>query len=182
MKKEGAKETDKDSEDKEIKEGEMPAGLKKYLDKKDDAKKESKEDDKVKEEGYGSMNASKDMKKEEPEAEKKDEKVKEEKEKDRVVARALLQALKGQSQQDVTEDEFAGDYATGEAGQWRNKGPKAHKPATIGDLVGEGQEDLDAIKMLAQGTLTSFQLHIGQEEWDRLVEELKDLEKRDVEQ
>ena len=33
LKKEGAKETDKDSEDKEIKEGEMPAGLKKYLDK-----------------------------------------------------------------------------------------------------------------------------------------------------
>merc|ERR1711881_495547 len=47
-----SKETDKDSEDKEIKEGEMPAGLKKYLDKKDDAKKESKEDDKEKEEGY----------------------------------------------------------------------------------------------------------------------------------
>ena len=41
LKKEGAKETEKDSEDKEIKEGEMPAGLKKYLDKKDDAKKES---------------------------------------------------------------------------------------------------------------------------------------------
>lgn len=39
----------------------------------------------------------------------------------------------------VDEDEFAGDYATGEAGQWRNKGPKAHKPATIGDLVGESQ-------------------------------------------
>ena len=38
-----AKETDKDSEDKEIKEGEMPAGLKKYLDKKDD-KKESMDD------------------------------------------------------------------------------------------------------------------------------------------
>ena len=53
----------------------------------------------------------------------------------------------------VDEDsEFAGDYATGEAGQWRNKGPKANKPATIGDLVGEsiaeGQEDLDAIKRL----------------------------------
>ena len=44
-----SKETDKDSEDKEIKEGEMPAGLKKYLDKKDDAKKESKEDGKEKE-------------------------------------------------------------------------------------------------------------------------------------
>ena len=43
-------------------------------------------------------------------------------------------------------------------------------------------KDLDAIKILAQGTLTYFQLHIGQEEWDKLVEELKDLEKRDVEQ
>jgi len=49
----------------------------------------------------------------------------------------------------VTEDgEFAGDYATGEAGQWRNKGPKANKPATIGDLVGEGQDDLDTIRRL----------------------------------
>jgi len=57
----------------------------------------------------------------------------------------------------VDEDEFAGDYKTGPEGQWRNKGPKANKPATIGDLVGasessepkkemlEGQEDLDAI-------------------------------------
>ncbi len=32
------KEETKDSEDKEIKEGELPAGLKKYLDKKDDKK------------------------------------------------------------------------------------------------------------------------------------------------
>ena len=39
----------------------------------------------------------------------------------------------------LPEGEFAGDYATGEAGQWRNKGPKANKPATIGDLVGESQ-------------------------------------------
>lgn len=57
------------------------------------------------------------------------------------------------SKEEVAEDgEFAGDYATGEAGQWRNKGPKANKPATIGDLVGEakdqGQNDLDAIKRL----------------------------------
>ena len=47
----------------------------------------------------------------------------------------------GKQMEEVTEDgEFAGDYATGEAGQWRNKGPKANKPATIGDLVGEGEE------------------------------------------
>ena len=62
-----SKETDKDSEDKEIKEGEMPAGLKKYLDKKDDAKKESTEDDKAKEK----VNAS--YKTEDADAENKDE-------------------------------------------------------------------------------------------------------------
>ena len=71
LKKEGTKETEKESEDKEIKEGEMPAGLKKYLDKKDD-KKESM-DDKEKEK----VNAS--YKSEDADAEKKDEKVKEEK-------------------------------------------------------------------------------------------------------
>ena len=71
-----AKETDKDSEDKEIKEGEMPAGLKKYLDKKDDKKESMDDKEKKKEEGY--MKAS--YKKEESDAEKKDEKVKEEKE------------------------------------------------------------------------------------------------------
>ena len=50
------------------------------------------------------------------------------------------------SKEEVAEDEFAGDYATGEAGQWRNKGPKANKPATIGDLVGESEElDEDAV-------------------------------------
>lgn len=50
------------------------------------------------------------------------------------------------SKEDVAEDgQFAGDFATGEAGQWRNKGPKANKPATVGDLVGEGKEDLAAM-------------------------------------
>jgi hypothetical protein len=31
---------------------------------------------------------------------------------------------------------------------------------------------------LAQGTLTAFQLHIGEEEWNKVLEELKDKEKR----
>ena len=52
----------------------------------------------------------------------------------------------------------------------------------LGGALTRALKDLDAIKILAQGTLTSFQLHIGQEEWNKLVEELKDLEKRDVEQ
>jgi len=52
----------------------------------------------------------------------------------------------------------------------------------LGGALTRALKDLDAVKILAQGTLTSFQLHIGQKEWDKLVEELKDLEKRDVEQ
>jgi hypothetical protein len=54
-------------------------------------------------------------------------------------------------EQGVAEGEFAGDYATGEAGQWRNKGPKANKPATIGDLVGE---EFDPLKHVAKDKQT----------------------------
>jgi hypothetical protein len=51
-----------------------------------------------------------------------------------------IRANYSDKEEPISEDEFAGDYATGEAGQWRNKGPKANKPATIGDLVGEGED------------------------------------------
>ena len=42
----------------------------------------------------------------------------------------------------------------------------------------------DFIKLddLSRGTLTAFQLHLGEEEWEKLIEELKDREKRNVEQ
>ena len=43
-------------------------------------------------------------------------------------------------------------------------------------------KELDALKILSQGTLTAFQLHIGKEEWKKIVEELYNKEKRDVEQ
>jgi hypothetical protein len=39
----------------------------------------------------------------------------------------------------VAEGEFAGHYQTGPEGQWRNKGPKANKPAKVGDLVGASE-------------------------------------------
>ena len=37
---------------------------------------------------------------------------------------------------------------------------------------------------MSEGTLTALQLHLGKEEWERIVQELKDKEKRlkDVEQ
>lgn len=57
----------------------------------------------------------------------------------------LVQRQKEKSEKVEEDGQFAGDFATGEAGQWRNKGPKANKPATVGDLVGEGQEDLSAM-------------------------------------
>mgnify|MGYP003154286371 CR=1 FL=1 len=31
---------------------------------------------------------------------------------------------------------------------------------------------------LAQGTLTAFQIYLGEDEWNRILEELKDKEKR----
>jgi len=52
----------------------------------------------------------------------------------------------------------------------------------LGGALTRALKDLNVIRTLAQGTLTAFQLHIGQERWDKLVKELKDLEKKDVEQ
>ena len=52
----------------------------------------------------------------------------------------------------------------------------------LGGALTRALKELDALKTLAQGTLTAFQLHIGDDEWGKLVEELKDLEKRNVEQ
>tara|TARA_R100000742_G_C4177298_1_gene13590 strand:- start:98 stop:310 length:213 start_codon:yes stop_codon:yes gene_type:complete len=45
-------------------------------------------------------------------------------------------------------------------------------------VVKEVQRNAD----IAQGTLTALQVHVGKEEWDKIVEELKDREKRHVEQ
>jgi len=43
-------------------------------------------------------------------------------------------------------------------------------------------EEINELKSLSQGTLTAFQLHIGKDEWEKLVVELYDKEKRNVEQ
>src|SRR5210317_1201332 len=68
-----SKDSDKDSEDKEIKEGELPAGLKKYLDKKDDkakdeeVKKESSHESEKKDEKKEAMHDSEEKKKDKEE-------------------------------------------------------------------------------------------------------------------
>ena len=39
-------------------------------------------------------------------------------------------------------------------------------------------KEVQANANLAQGTLTAFQLHIGEDKWEKVVEKLKDVEKR----
>ena len=41
-------------------------------------------------------------------------------------------------------------------------------------------QEVRANTTLSQGTLTAFQLHIGKDEWEKLVEELKDIDKREI--
>ncbi len=44
----------------------------------------------------------------------------------------------------------------------------------VRQLVKEVQRNAD----IAQGTLTALQIHVGEEDWNKIVEELKDREKR----
>ena len=65
LKKEGAKETDKDSEDKEIKEGDLPPALQKAIDKKKEESADKESDKEVKETlDAGEVSKEKDAKKE----------------------------------------------------------------------------------------------------------------------
>jgi len=56
------------------------------------------------------------------------------------------------------------------------------KVEILGSALTNALKELEALRTLSEGTLTAFQLHIGKDEWGKLVEELKDLEKRNVEQ
>ena len=38
---------------------------------------------------------------------------------------------------------------------------------------------LNALEQYTQGILTSFQIHIGKDEWEKIVEQLKDVNKRE---
>ena len=48
----------------------------------------------------------------------------------------------------------------------------------IGEVLNELIQKLQQVDQMAKGTLTAFQLNIGKDEWDKLVEELKDIESR----
>jgi|TARA_R110000803_G_scaffold103070_1_gene171178 hypothetical protein len=43
-------------------------------------------------------------------------------------------------------------------------------------VVGQMLKDLQQIDSLARGTLTAFQLHIGEKEWKKVLKELQDKE------
>ena len=53
-----------------------------------------------------------------------------------------------------------------------------NRVAKIGEVIHEMLGKLQQVDQMAKGTLTAFQLSIGKEEWDKLVEELKDVESR----
>lgn len=57
-----------------------------------------------------------------------------------------------------------------------------NKVAALTNVIRKLIEEINDIKSLSQGTLTAFQLHIGKDEWEKLVEELYDKDKRNVEQ
>jgi hypothetical protein len=65
-------------------------------------------------------------------------------------AEKIKRHLETQYKQGVAEGEFAGDYKIGPEGQWRNKGPKANKPAKVGDLVGASESIQNTLNALTE--------------------------------
>ena len=57
-----------------------------------------------------------------------------------------------------------------------------NKVAALTNVIRKLIEEINDLKSVSQGTLTAFQLHIGKDEWEKLVEELYNKDKRNVEQ
>jgi len=51
-----------------------------------------------------------------------------------------------------------------------------HRIAKIGQVLNEMLQKLQQVDIMAKGTLTAFQLHIGEDKWKELVNEMKLLE------
>tara|TARA_R100001443_G_scaffold750_1_gene3051 strand:+ start:607 stop:828 length:222 start_codon:yes stop_codon:yes gene_type:complete len=52
------------------------------------------------------------------------------------------------------------------------------KIEALTNVVRQLIKELQSTTSLAQGTLTAFQMHIGKDEWEKVVEELKQVEER----
>ena len=53
------------------------------------------------------------------------------------------------------------------------------KVEILGSALKKALVKINALERFTQGMLTSFQIHIGKDEWDKIVEQLKDINKRD---
>ena len=56
------------------------------------------------------------------------------------------------------------------------------KVEALTNVVRQLIKEIQTNASMAQGTLTAFQLYIGEKEWERILEELKDREKREIKQ
>jgi hypothetical protein len=56
------------------------------------------------------------------------------------------------------------------------------KVEALTNVVRELIKELQNTTSLAQGTLTAFQMHIGKDDWEKIVNELKEVEERKIEQ
>jgi predicted transcriptional regulator len=56
------------------------------------------------------------------------------------------------------------------------------KVKALTNIVQQLIREVQANATMSEGTLTAFQIHVGKDEWEKIVEELKNKEQRDVEQ
>jgi len=53
-----------------------------------------------------------------------------------------------------------------------------HRIAKIGEVLNEMLQKLQQIDVMAKGTLTAFQLHIGEDKWKELVNDLQAIDQQ----
>ena len=53
------------------------------------------------------------------------------------------------------------------------------KVEILGSALKKALVKINALESFTQGMLKSFQIHIGKDEWEKIVEQLKDINKRD---
>ena len=53
-----------------------------------------------------------------------------------------------------------------------------HRIAKIGEVLNEILRKLQQVDVMAKGTLTAFQLHIGEDKWKELVNDLQAIEQQ----
>jgi len=57
-----------------------------------------------------------------------------------------------------------------------------NKVEALTNIIRQLLKDTQQIDALARGTITAFQLHIGETKWDKLVDKMKAIEKKQVEE